>query len=122
VAQSWFHLGITDQPVVGQSWFELQITDEPVGAGAAHHQRPPGFVMPVQPEIVTAEIPVRVATRRTVAAEISVVAIAFKRVRTESSFAVAVAAPVHASTEVQAELSRMVVLLREDEEFLLGMM
>jgi hypothetical protein len=120
VPQSWFNLRLTDQPVTGQSWFDLVITDQPVGGGGTT-RRSPGFVQPIFPEIVRDEIPVRVAVTRALVTTSDARAVTAKTVHQDALLTASRCRPVDAVMHGTAELSRMVVLLREDDEFLLGM-
>lgn len=103
------------------SYFQLGITDEYVAERSIGTGRPPGFVQPITPEIIRSEIPVKVAAAKALLFTSQARAAASRSLTDEVVLTAATSKSVTAVVHGKAELSRMVVLLREDDEFLLGM-
>jgi hypothetical protein len=105
---------------VAKSYFQLLITDEHVAERSIGTGRPPGFVQPIDPEIVRDEISVRVAAVRALVTTSDARAATARTVHHNALLTASRCRSVDAVMQGTAELSRMVVLLREDDEFLLG--
>jgi len=103
------------------SYFQLGITDEHVAERSISTGRPPGFVQPITPEIIRSEIPVKVAAIKALLVTSQARAATSKKISSDLVLTAATSKPLRAVVHGHAELSRMVVLLREDDEFLLGM-
>jgi hypothetical protein len=105
---------------VAKSYFQLFITDEHVAERSIGTGRPPGFVQPIVPEIVRDEISVRVAAARALVTTSDARAATAKTVHHDVVLTASTSKSIKAVAHGSVGLSRMVVLLREDEEFLLG--